>query len=47
MIKSLETVSKNRKRSRGSLPAGMTHSMSKSLPFSAIAFRQFRNRMTA
>jgi hypothetical protein len=47
MIKSLETVSKNRKRSLDSPPAGMTHSISKTLPFSAIAFLQFRNRRRA
>jgi len=47
MSRSLATVSQNRKPSRGSLPAGMTHSISRTLPLSAIALRQFRNGTTA
>jgi len=45
--RSLATVSQKRKPSRGSLPAGMTHSISRTLPLSAIALRQFRNGTTA
>ena len=45
--RSLATVSQNWKPSRGSSPTGMTHSISRTLPLSAIALRQFRNGTTA
>ena len=47
MSRSLATVSQKRKPSRGSLPAGITHSISNTFPFSAMAFRQLRSGMTA